>query len=148
VFDVEKFRLQQHYDRTDDGKALIDFGGNIFNSGPPFKHCDEDTVMQMAMEGSSADVICDYFGVSANTIAIKYRKAYQQGRAFLKQQLYKKQVEMAMSGNVVMLKWLGQHVLDQDDTIKLQHSVRNDAIEMTVDELNEQLKGYQNGDET
>jgi hypothetical protein len=45
-------------------------------------------------------------------------KAYQKGRAFLSASLRRKQIQVAMSGNVTMLIWLGkQHLWQQERSV-------------------------------
>jgi len=54
-------------------------------------------------------------GVSPDTITRNYAEPYKRGIATLKQSLRRKQVNLALRGNVTMLIWLGKQWLDQSD---------------------------------
>ena len=46
-----------------------------------------------------------------------FRTAYEKGRSLLNSSLRRKQIQVAMSGNVVMLIWLGKQHLGQQDKV-------------------------------
>jgi hypothetical protein len=48
-----------------------------------------------------------------------FHKAYRKGQSLLKASLRRKQIAVAMSGNVVMLIWLGKQHLAQQDRVTI-----------------------------
>jgi len=47
----------------------------------------------------------------------KFEKFLTKGRANLKERLKRKQIQVAMQGNVSMLIWLGKQYLEQSDKV-------------------------------
>lgn len=73
-------------------------------------------VFKLAAIGCKDSEIADWFGVDANTLRYNFSVELLKGRETLKQSLRRKQVEVAMAGNVVMLIFLGKNLLGQSDT--------------------------------
>jgi len=72
----------------------------------------------------------------------RFSKAYQRGRCLLKGSLRRKQIEVAMAGNVTMLIWLGKQQLSQTD--RAEHMVEHlnlDVSTLTDDQLARLAKG-------
>jgi hypothetical protein len=55
-------------------------------------------------------------GCSADTLERRFAAVIKEGREQGKMSLKRKQYEVAMSGNVSMLIWLGKNILGQRDT--------------------------------
>lgn len=75
-------------------------------------------VLKWAKTGATQNDIALRLGVSLPTLTRrlnepKYREMLQAGRGELNISLRAKQVQVALSGNVVMLKWLGEQYLGQ-----------------------------------
>lgn len=68
---------------------------------------------------------------SVDTIQRHYLDAYNLGKANLCSGLRKKQVEIAMKGNITMLIWLGKNLLGQSD--KLEATGKDGAPLIPVD---------------
>lgn len=74
------------------------------------------TVRRMAAEGSTVAEIAEHLGIDKNTIRGKrFKDDYYGETAELKLKLRRKQIEVALKGNVPMLQFLGKHILGQID---------------------------------
>jgi hypothetical protein len=136
-----KWRYKDKFDRTEDGQ-LIDHGGTVFQSGRFPSQLDEDVVYQLAMVNATAREIADAFGTSETIFYKTFRHVYMKARARMKIELRAAQMASALGGNPALLKHMGKHVLDQHDSIKISGALDSVVMEMSVEELNEQLKGY------
>ena len=74
-----------------------------------------DDVFKLAAIGCRDHEIADWFGVDANTLRYNFSVELIKGRETLKQSLRRKQIEVAMGGNAVMLIFLGKNLLGQSD---------------------------------
>ena len=72
-------------------------------------------VFKLAAQGCRDTEISDWFGIDSNTLRYNFSVELIKGRETLKQSLRRKQIEVAMSGNVVMLIFLGKNLLGQSD---------------------------------
>ena len=72
-------------------------------------------VFKLAAIGCKDHEIAEWFGVDQNTLRYNFSVELIKGRETLKQSLRRKQIEVAMSGNAVMLIWLGKNLLGQSD---------------------------------
>ncbi len=82
------------------------------------KKVDPDEIMRWAKTGATLDEIALRLKISPATLdrrltKTKFREAYEGGRGEMLTSLRAKQVQVALSGNVVMLKWLGEQYLGQ-----------------------------------
>ena len=75
-----------------------------------------DDVFKLAAIGCKDHEIADWFGVDANTLRYNFSVELLKGRETLKQSLRRKQIEVAMGGNAVMLIFLGKNLLGQSDS--------------------------------
>lgn len=73
-------------------------------------------VFKLAAIGCKDHEIAEWFGVDQNTLRYNFSVELIKGRETLKHSLRKKQIEVAMSGNAVMLIWLGKNLLGQSDS--------------------------------
>lgn len=75
-----------------------------------------DDVFKLAAIGCKDHEIADWFGVDQNTLRYNFSVELIKGRETLKQSLRRKQIEVAMGGNAVMLIFLGKNLLGQSDS--------------------------------
>lgn len=73
-------------------------------------------VFKLASIGMKNTEIADWFGIDKNTLDYNFATELLKGREILKQSLRRKQLQVAMSGNAVMLIFLGKNLLGQSDT--------------------------------
>lgn len=74
-----------------------------------------EDVWRLAAIGMKDTEIADWFGIDDNTLRYNFSVELLKGRESLKQSLRRKQLEVAMSGNAVMLIFLGKNLLGQSD---------------------------------
>lgn len=86
-------------------------------------------------------------GCSVDTLERNYAEAIKEGREHGKSSLKRKQYEVAMSGNVSMLIWLGKVVIGQIDTSRqfvdqttVQANINTEAESSAVKEIMAELK--------
>jgi len=77
----------------------------------------EKQVEKLASYGLTNKEIAEALGFDDSTLKRKFENFLVKGRANLKQRLKKKQIQVAMSGNVSMLIWLGKQYLDQSEKV-------------------------------
>lgn len=100
----------------------------------PLKVIDENVVFELASIFCTNEQIATIVGCSADTIERRFAGIVEKGREVAKSNLRRKQYEVAMSGNVGMLIWLGKQYLGQSDKQELAASVQ--AIKINKDEEN------------
>jgi hypothetical protein len=127
-------RLKPVYDRNENGETL-DYNGVVFVAGRPPVVLNEEEVERLAREGCPVDAIAGYLGVSYQAVLRNYGEAWFRGKAWVKHQIGKAQLEAALAGNPVMLKHLGKHVLGQDEKIRLEIENHNPALDLPLDAL-------------
>lgn len=76
---------------------------------------DGEEVEKLAAFGITIAEMADFFKVSRDVIDRRFKDEVAKGRADLKMKLRRKQIEVAMGGNVTMLIWLGKQLLDQKE---------------------------------
>jgi hypothetical protein len=73
-----------------------------------------------------------------------FRKAYEKGRGLLKTSLRRKQIQIALTGNVTMLIWLGKQLLEQTD----RHDQVSSNLNVNLASLtDDQLERLADGDD-
>ena len=72
-------------------------------------------VFKLAQIGCKDHEICAWFGIDEHTLNYNFRDELTTGREALKQSLRRAQLNLALSGNAVMLIWLGKNILGQSD---------------------------------
>jgi len=77
----------------------------------------ENQVEKLASYGLTNKEIAEALGYDDTTLKRKFENYLIKGKANLKQRLKKKQIQVAMSGNVSMLIWLGKQYLDQSEKV-------------------------------
>lgn len=81
----------------------------------PRKAIDLATLEKLAAINCSHAEMASVLGCSSDTLERNYAAVIKKGRAQGRMSLKRKQYEVAMTGNVTMLIWLGKQMLDQSD---------------------------------
>lgn len=79
------------------------------------KVIDPDEVEKLSGIGCKDSEIADWFGIKQDTLRYNFADQLTKGREHLKQSLRRAQLSLALSGNAVMLIWLGKNILGQSD---------------------------------
>jgi len=95
--------------------------------GRPKKNIDESVIEELAGLNCSYEEIARIVGVAESTLTRRFAQVIKRGRESVKTSLKRKQFQVAMSGNVAMLIWLGKNILGQSDSVK-----SDESIELTV----------------
>lgn len=74
-----------------------------------------EQVRKLAGIGCTNVEIADIVGCSHDTLARRFKDELADGRSHGKASLRRKQWNVALSGNVTMLIWLGKQILGQSD---------------------------------
>ena len=77
----------------------------------------EKQVEKLASYGLTNKEIAEALGYDDSTLKRKFENFLTKGKANLKQRLKRKQVDVALAGNVSMLIWLGKNYLGQADKL-------------------------------
>ena len=90
--------------------------------GRPRIEFDLAAVEGLGRIGATVNDMVHVLPASKRTIAERmadpesdFRIAYEKGRSLLNSSLRRKQIQVAMSGNVAMLIWLGKQLLNQSE---------------------------------
>jgi DNA-binding CsgD family transcriptional regulator len=78
----------------------------------------EKQIEKLSSFGLTNKEIAEALGLDDSTLKRKFENFLIKGRANLKQRLKSKQIQVAMSGNVTMLIWLGKQYLEQKDKME------------------------------
>jgi len=81
---------------------------------------DPKEVGKLAGYGCSQRDIADFYGCDESLISKNYSSIFTKARAEMKNGLRRKQVKVAMGGNVTMLIWLGKQILGQREKADVQ----------------------------
>ena len=84
--------------------------------GRPRKDVDTELLYKLATIHCTMKEMVDIIGVSEDTLKRRFAGIIDKGKAEGKMRLRRKQVEVAMKGNAVMLIWLGKQILSQSDS--------------------------------
>jgi hypothetical protein len=92
--------------------------------GRPKLQVDPDMVEKLAGIGCPNTEIAAIVGCSVDTLDRRFADVIHKGREICKTRLRKKQIEVALAGNVSMLIWLGKQMLGQAEKVeaKTEHS--------------------------
>jgi len=85
----------------------------------PLANIDGSKVEAMAAIGCTEQEIAIVLGCHVVTLSKRFAKQYHKGRDNLKLRLRKKQIDVALAGNIVMLIFLGKQYLGQSDKQEL-----------------------------
>ena len=86
----------------------------------------EKQVEKLASYGLTNKEISEALAYDENTLKRKFEIFLTKGKANLKQRLKRKQIDVALAGNVSMLIWLGKNYLGQAD--KLDENVEYEIV--------------------
>ena len=92
---------------------------------------DETQVEAMASIGCTVEEIALVLGCSERTLQSRFCTPMKRGRARINRSLRRKQVDLALGGNVTMLIWLGKQMLGQRE--KTDAIVREEVV--TIEEI-------------
>lgn len=92
--------------------------------GRPKLEIDERLVENLASIGCTNREIAAACNCSVDTLTDRFSEVMDKGRENGKTRLRKKQIEVALQGNVSMLIWLGKQMLGQAEKVeaKTEHS--------------------------
>ncbi|MFA5805415.1 MAG: hypothetical protein WC879_12305 [Melioribacteraceae bacterium] len=82
------------------------------------KNKEEITIQKLAGYGLTNKEIAEALGYDDNTLKRNFEIFLIKGRVNLKERLKRKQISVAMQGNVTMLIWLGKQYLGQAEKIE------------------------------
>jgi hypothetical protein len=106
-------------------------------AGRPRIVLDEEQIKALAGIHCSLAEMAAVMDCSVSTLSRNYAEAIEKGRENGKASLKRKQFELAMKGDRVMLIWLGKQYLDQTEkkqiTARLEH--RHDLSKLSDGEL-------------
>jgi hypothetical protein len=74
-----------------------------------------DEIYKLAAIGSSDREIARWFDIAEDTLRRNFAGIIAKGREEMKMTLRRKQIQVALSGNAVMLIWLGKVLLGQQE---------------------------------
>lgn len=101
--------------------------------GRPQKAFPEQEIVQLAAEGSTDGYIASRLGISKTLLTGKYKDLLDSGREQRNGDIQRRQFQLAMSGNVPMLMWLGKNWLNQGNKVERNG---NDGLKELIAELN------------
>lgn len=85
----------------------------------PRLNINPDQVAALSAIGCTDDEMAIVLGCSSKTLQRRFVADMNKGRSNLKTRLRKKQIEVALTGNVTMLTWLGKNILNQADKVEM-----------------------------
>lgn len=90
--------------------------GLIVGRGATKKVVPPDEVYYLASLGCTYKELGEWFGVPEDTMRYNFKPYVEKAREETKQRLRQAQIKLALTGNAVMLIWLGKNMLGQSDT--------------------------------
>ena len=97
----------------------------------------EKQVEKLASYGLTNKEISEALAFDENTLKRKFEIFLTKGKANLKQRLKRKQIDVALGGNVSMLIWLGKNYLGQADKMDENGEYEIIINRKTIDERSE-----------
>lgn len=88
--------------------------------GRPKLELDEDQIIKLAAINCSLAEMAAVLNCDVKTLTSRFSQVIEKGRETGKMSLKRKQYELAMSGNVTMLIWLGKIMMGQTDTSRIE----------------------------
>lgn len=124
-------------------------------AGKPKVELDEATIVSLGGIGCTNEEIALILGCSSDTLVRNYAECLQKSRATMKMSLRRKQFELAISGNLGALIWLGKNLLGQTD--RMEHTRKDipaaadaqkrKAIQKVLDEARKELETTEDGND-
>lgn len=105
--------------------------------GRPQKAFPEQEIFQLAAEGSTDGYIALRLGISKTSLTGKYKDLLDSGREQRNGDIQRKQFQLAMSGNVPLLMWLGKNWLNQANRVE---EIGDDPLKEILVELKKRSK--------
>ncbi len=97
----------------------------------------EKQVEKLASYGLTNKEISEALGYDENTLKRNFEIFLTKGKVNLKQRLKRKQIDVALGGNVSMLIWLGKQYLGQADKLDENGEYEIVINRKTIDERSE-----------
>jgi len=97
------------------GEVINTREGLIIGRGEHKRVVSPADVEALAASHCTYGELATYFGVKEGTFRDHFRETVEKARTGTKMRLRSKQIEVAMTGNVSMLIWLGKNLLGQRD---------------------------------
>lgn len=95
--------------------VTVEVTGYEVGRGKTKKVVSDADVYKLAAMGCNDREIATWFDVNEDTLRYNFKDIIAKGREDLKQSLRMAQIKLALSGNAVMLIWLGKNLLGQSD---------------------------------
>jgi hypothetical protein len=108
--------------------------------GRPRLDIDPQLVEKLAGIGCPDTEIASMVNCSVDTLARRYADVIAKGRETCKTRLRKKQIEVALAGNVSMLIFLGKNMLGQSDKLETKAEITPGAKLEVTPELEQKIK--------
>jgi hypothetical protein len=115
--------------------------------GRPKINIDPEMVEKLAGIGCPDSEIAAIVNCSVDTLTRRFADVLHKGRENCKTRLRKKQIEVALAGNVSMLIWLGKQMLAQSEKVEAKtelsgsiNGTLDDASKKAVDEWARQIQ--------
>jgi AraC-like DNA-binding protein len=89
----------------------------------PKKQIDPEEVRKLAAIQCSYAEMADILGCNESTLTRRFAQVIKVGRSHAFASLKRKQYEVAMTGNVGMLIWLGKQYLEQTDKREIDTTI-------------------------
>jgi len=122
-------------------------------AGKPRKQLDPITIEALGGIGCTNEEIALILGCDDKTLTRNYGECLQKSRAKMKMSLRRKQFELAMTGNLGALVWLGKNLLGQTDRMEntrkdiptAADAGKRKAIQKVLDEARKELEAGDDG---
>ncbi len=97
---------------------------------------EEQRIEKLASYGLTNKEISEALGYDENTLKRNFEIFLIKGKANLKERLKRKQIQVAMQGNVTMLIWLGKQYLGQTEKVEESGELKLTVVR-TITQMNE-----------
>jgi predicted transcriptional regulator len=97
-------------------------------------------IENLASFGLNNTEISQVMGIDDSTLKRNFEKFLTKGRAVLKQKLKRKQIQVALQGNVSMLIWLGKQYLEQKDKAEESGELKINFVRKRLEDKIEEEK--------
>ena len=97
---------------------------------------EEQRIEKLASYGLTNKEISEALGYDENTLKRNFEIFITKGKANLKERLKRKQIQVAMQGNVTMLIWLGKQYLEQKEKVEESGELKLTVVR-TISQMNE-----------
>lgn len=96
--------------------VAVEVEGYEVGRGVRRKVISPDDVYKLAAIGMNDREIARWFDIDHQVLTYNFHTILEKGREDLKQSLRVAQIKLALSGNAVMLIWLGKNILGQQES--------------------------------